>query len=47
MITAIRMYHFCYVFYQRLPLDLPLIANAFTNGYRQESAVLQRKDFER
>jgi hypothetical protein len=47
MITTIRMYHFCHVFYQRLLLDLPLIANAFTNGYRQESADLQRKNFER
>ena len=42
VVTAIRMYHFRHVFNQRLPLDLPLIANAFTNGKRQESADLQR-----
>jgi hypothetical protein len=33
------MYRFCHVFYQRSPLDLPLIANAFTNGCRQEIAI--------
>ncbi len=30
MITAIRMSHFCHVFYHRLPRDLPLVANGIT-----------------
>ncbi|MFF5400386.1 hypothetical protein ACFY5J_23760 [Peribacillus butanolivorans] len=30
VITAIRMYHFCHYFYQRLPQGLPLVASAFT-----------------
>ncbi|WP_342433413.1 hypothetical protein [Neobacillus sp. FSL H8-0543] len=32
MITAIRMYRFCHLFYQGLPWDLPLVAIVLTNG---------------
>ncbi|PLR75810.1 hypothetical protein CU633_19010 [Bacillus sp. V3-13] len=47
VITAIKMYHFCHVFYQPSPLVLPLIAKVFTKRYRQEMRIYKVKDFER
>jgi Methyltransferase domain len=48
IITAIRMYHFCHIIYQRLPRYLPLAAYVFTNGGNVKKVrIYNVKDFER